>query len=181
MSEPPLERLFKRAGLQPWPQLFHAMRASRETELAKQFPIHAVTAWRGNTPRIALKHYLQVTDADFERAAETSDKGGAERGSRWAQNTAQSRRGTNGGESHSSRATSAEFVTCAIPGDTQRDSAQMLSGEAGIRTLGQVAPTLVFKTSALDRSATSPVSRSLPARAFRARAPDSRAAPGDRI
>jgi integrase len=29
------ERLVKRAGLQPWPRLFHAMRASRETELAK--------------------------------------------------------------------------------------------------------------------------------------------------
>jgi hypothetical protein len=28
-----------------------------------------VTAWLGNTPRIALKHYLQVTDADFARAA----------------------------------------------------------------------------------------------------------------
>lgn len=31
-----------------------------------------------------------------------------------------------------------------------------ISGEAGIRTLGRVSPTLVFKTSAIDRSATSP-------------------------
>ncbi len=33
---------------------------------------------------------------------------------------------------------------------------RFFSGEAGIRTLGRVTPTLVFKTSALDRSATSP-------------------------
>lgn len=124
-----LERLLKRAGLQPWPRLFHAMRASRETELAKQYPIHVVTAWLGNTPRIALKHYLQVTDSDFERAAETSYKGGAESGARCAQNTAQPRRAANGGESHSSRATPAELVTCAAPADIQRDSAQVLSGE----------------------------------------------------
>jgi hypothetical protein len=52
------------------------MRASRETELAKDYPIHVVTAWLGNTPRIAMKHYLQVTDDDFERAAQ----GGAECG-----------------------------------------------------------------------------------------------------
>jgi hypothetical protein len=28
------ERIVKRTGLTPWPKLFHAMRASRETELA---------------------------------------------------------------------------------------------------------------------------------------------------
>jgi len=38
------KRLIKRAGLTPWPRLFHAMRASRETELAKEFPIHVVTS-----------------------------------------------------------------------------------------------------------------------------------------
>ena len=68
------ERIVKRAGLQPWPRLFHDMRASRETELAKEYPIHVVTSWLGNTPRIALKHYLQVTDADFERAAGVTGK-----------------------------------------------------------------------------------------------------------
>ena len=71
-------------GLKPWPRLFHAMRASRETELAKDYPIHVVTAWSGNTPRIAMKHYLQVTDDDFERAAQ----GGAEYGAQVAQNAA---------------------------------------------------------------------------------------------
>ena len=51
------------------------MRASRETELAQDgFPIHTVTAWLGNTPRIALKHYLTVTDDDFDRATGRSAK-----------------------------------------------------------------------------------------------------------
>lgn len=79
------ERIVKRAGLEPWPRLFHAMRASRETELAKEYPIHVVTAWLGNTPRIALKHYLTVTDADFEQAT----KGSAESSANVAQNRAQ--------------------------------------------------------------------------------------------
>ena len=79
------ERLLKRAGLKPWPKLFHAMRASRETELAKTYPIHVFTSWLGNTPRIAMKHYLQVTDDDFERASQS----GAESGALVAQNAAQ--------------------------------------------------------------------------------------------
>jgi len=62
------DKIVKRAGLQPWPKLFHALRSSRETELAQEFPIHVVTAWLGNTPSIALRHYLLTTDGDFDRA-----------------------------------------------------------------------------------------------------------------
>jgi integrase len=69
------ERLLKRAGLQPWPRLFHNLRASRETELASEYPIHVVTAWMGNTPRIAMKHYLQVTDDDFQKAIVGAESG----------------------------------------------------------------------------------------------------------
>ena len=61
--------IIRRAGLEPWPKLFHALRSSRETELARQFPIHVVTGWLGNTPAIALRHYLLTTDEDFQRAA----------------------------------------------------------------------------------------------------------------
>jgi len=55
--------------MEAWPRLFHALRASRETELAAEYPIHVVTAWLGNTPRIAMKHYLMATESDFQRAA----------------------------------------------------------------------------------------------------------------
>ncbi len=64
-----MEKMIRRAGLTPWPRLFHNMRASRETELTERFPVHVVTAWLGNTPEIARKHYLQVTDAHFQEAA----------------------------------------------------------------------------------------------------------------
>ena len=54
------------------------MRSSRETEIADHYPIHTVCAWQGNTPRIALRHYLQVKPDDFRRAADDTVKSGAE-------------------------------------------------------------------------------------------------------
>ena len=60
--------IIKRAGVSPWPKIFQNLRASRETELANQFPLHVVTEWLGNTPSVATKHYLQVTDAHYEEA-----------------------------------------------------------------------------------------------------------------
>ena len=56
------------AGIEPWERLFQNLRASRETELANEYPLHVVTAWMGNTEKVASKHYLQVTDAHFEQA-----------------------------------------------------------------------------------------------------------------
>ena len=63
-----LLRIISRAGLTAWPRLFHNLRASRETELVREHPIHVVCAWIGNSERVARKHYLQVTDIDFEKA-----------------------------------------------------------------------------------------------------------------
>lgn len=34
----------------------------------RDHPIHVVTAWLGNTPSVAMKHYLQVVEDDFQRA-----------------------------------------------------------------------------------------------------------------
>lgn len=65
-----LERIIEKAGLKPWPRLFQNLRSTRETELSRKYPIHTVCAWIGNSPNVAHKHYLQVTDADFEQAAE---------------------------------------------------------------------------------------------------------------
>jgi hypothetical protein len=66
-----LPRILKRAGVEAWPKLFHNLRATRQTERSKNHPSHVVCAWLGNSPRIAHKHYLQVTDADFDAAAGT--------------------------------------------------------------------------------------------------------------
>jgi integrase len=64
-----LKKLAK-AGISPWKRLFHSMRASRQTELERQFPLHVVCSWLGNTEAIAKKNYLLVTDSDFELAIE---------------------------------------------------------------------------------------------------------------
>lgn len=44
------------------------MRASCESDLARQFPLAVVAKWLGNTQAVAMRHYVDVTDADFERA-----------------------------------------------------------------------------------------------------------------
>jgi integrase len=72
-----LERIITRAGLQSWPKLFQNLRSTRETELVAKFPLHVVTAWLGNTAAVAAKHYLQVTEADFNRAVESGAESGA--------------------------------------------------------------------------------------------------------
>ena len=58
----------KKAGVVPWARLFHSMRASRQTELEQQHPLHVVCKWLGNSPSIAQKSYLLVTDADVAKA-----------------------------------------------------------------------------------------------------------------
>ncbi len=63
-------KIIKRAGLVAWPRAWHNLRSSRQTELTEKFPSHVVTAWLGNSERIAEKHYLQVLDSHFARAAQ---------------------------------------------------------------------------------------------------------------
>ena len=63
-----LRGIIHKAGLAPWPKLFHNLRASRQTELEADFPTHVVCAWLGNSKQVAEEHYLQVRDEDFARA-----------------------------------------------------------------------------------------------------------------
>lgn len=70
-----LIRFIRRAGLEPWPKLFNNLRSSCQTELEEHFPSHVVCAWLGNSERIAREHYLQVTDAHFERAIRSGAQG----------------------------------------------------------------------------------------------------------
>ena len=65
-----LHRIIKSAGLKPWPKAWHNLRASRETELAAEYPIHVVCAWIGNSTLVASRHYLQVREEDFRRASD---------------------------------------------------------------------------------------------------------------
>lgn len=65
-----LKKIIRRAGLKEWPKLFQNMRASCETDLNQIFPTHVVAAWLGHSPKVAVKHYLQVTDANFDKAVQ---------------------------------------------------------------------------------------------------------------
>jgi integrase len=67
-----LHKMIRRAGLKPWPKPFHAMRASFETELVEMVPVQTAAAWLGNSPKIAMKHYLRVMPEHAEKARNTS-------------------------------------------------------------------------------------------------------------
>ncbi|MCA9295077.1 MAG: site-specific integrase, partial [Phycisphaerales bacterium] len=64
-----MNRIILNAGIEPWPKTFQNLRSTRETELCENNPIHRVCAWLGNSPTVAARHYLQVTDEDFDRAS----------------------------------------------------------------------------------------------------------------
>lgn len=65
-------KIITRAGVKPWPRLFHNMRASCATDWCERFPGHVVASWLGHSPLIAAKHYLQVRDSHFDAAAGNS-------------------------------------------------------------------------------------------------------------
>lgn len=127
-----LERLLARAGLKKWPRLFHAMRASRETELAKEYPLHVVTAWLGNTPRIAMRHYLQVVEADFEKA----QKSGANSGVQAVQKAVQRPSAAIREQPQENETTPCDTRGCTKAYDGLPGLTGIISGEDRIRTCG---------------------------------------------
>lgn len=66
-------RILRRAGVQQWPKLFVNLRSNRETELNNEFPQHMGCKWLDNSPTVAMKHYLQITDAHFGAAVGHAD------------------------------------------------------------------------------------------------------------
>jgi len=86
-------RIIRKAGEQPWPKPWHNLRATRQTELAERYPIHVVCAWLGNSRAVAQEHYLQITDAHFERALRERAQGTGEQAT---QNATQYTPGTAG-------------------------------------------------------------------------------------
>jgi integrase len=64
-----MKRLCLRAGVEPWPMFFNAMRSSRQTELVDRYPLHVVCGWLGNSQVVAARHYLQITEQHFQNAA----------------------------------------------------------------------------------------------------------------
>ena len=65
--------LLKKVGMDPWPRLFHNMRASMETDWHNAGnPMHAVNQWVGHSGTVAVNNYLKVRDEDFEKGRQVS-------------------------------------------------------------------------------------------------------------
>ena len=74
LREPMLD-ILKRAKIEPWPKLFHAMRASCETDLvAANYHLKDVTVWMGHSYKVAEKHYLRQQEEEFNRAIKSGAK-----------------------------------------------------------------------------------------------------------
>jgi len=81
-------KIVKRAGVEPWPRLFHNLRASCQTDLEQTFPSYIVCAWMGNSESVAKAHYLQVLPQHFADAIQGNVKcnvNRSETGEIWAE------------------------------------------------------------------------------------------------
>jgi len=78
------EKIVRRAGIETWPRLFHNLRASRETELVETYPVQVVTSWLGNTPSVAMRHYLMTTNEHFEAAVKGDETKAAQKAAQQA-------------------------------------------------------------------------------------------------
>ena len=83
-----MARCIQLAKVAEWPRVFHNLRASRQTELEDEWPSHVVNGWMGNSEKVSRKHYLQITDGHFEKAAGGGAKIGAADGRNPSQRTA---------------------------------------------------------------------------------------------
>jgi integrase len=136
------EKIIRRAGLTPWPRLFHNLRSSRQTELCESFPSHVVCAWLGNSPDIAAEHYLQVTTEHFDRA--TGEKKAAQKAAQYPAVTT--------GSAQDSKTETSDFPKNTKPYDSAQKEKRM-----GRDSNPRCLRTPVFKTGALNHSATHPI------------------------
>ena len=76
------KKIIARAGVDVWPKPFQNLRSSRQTELEQVYPTYVVCRWLGNTPKVAHRHYLTLTEEHYKRAVEngglTGDKLGTQ-------------------------------------------------------------------------------------------------------
>jgi integrase len=122
-------RIVKRAGLTPWPRVFHNLRASRETELVESYPLQVVTDWLGNTPKVAMRHYLMTTDEHFAAAVKGDDPAAEGLTGEAAQNAAQQAHAGHRGESQPNNA--AHKKTPVVLGLASSCDTTQLPGMAG--------------------------------------------------
>lgn len=67
----PFSDILKKAEITPWQKLFHAMRASWETDLYEAgYPAHEIAKWAGHSVAMAVEHYLREREHHRERAVQ---------------------------------------------------------------------------------------------------------------
>jgi integrase len=108
-------KIVRKSGVEPWPRIWHSLRASRESDLVQSFPLAIVTKWLGNTPSVALRPYVDPTEAAFEqaRAWQPARAGGARSGAPAAQKAAQQAAARPRKDSHDPSKTSMELGNLA--------------------------------------------------------------------
>ncbi len=122
-------RIVDRAGLKTWPRLFHNLRASRETELVETYPLQVVTDWLGNTPKVAMRHYLMTTDEHFAAAVKGDEQAAEVVTGEAAQKAAQQAHAGRRGESQPTNA--AHKKTPVLLGLASSCESTQLAGMAG--------------------------------------------------
>ena len=65
----PFNVIAVRAGIGKIPRPFDNMRASRATEIHREFGEKAESVWLGHSKKIATECYLMITDEDYDTAA----------------------------------------------------------------------------------------------------------------
>jgi len=121
------EKIIRRAGVEPWSRVWHSLRASCESDLAQSFPLATVTKWLGNTPSVAMRHYVDATESAFEKGKQWTpaapEKSGAKSGALEAQKAAQRVHAGNRRESHASDENATNHGVCATSNDSPQNSA----------------------------------------------------------
>ncbi len=62
-------KIILRAGIEPWPRIFHNLRASLLTDVATKFPPHLIKEFFDASPEVAMRHYQQILPSHVTTAA----------------------------------------------------------------------------------------------------------------
>jgi len=140
-------RILRHAGIDPWPRIFHNLRATRQTELTRTVPAHVVAAWMGNSAQTAAKHYLHAIDDDFTAHSyrQPADSSGQKETREAAQKAA-----------HSTKTAQKAAQTCCETGEHTGTLKAEYSGQNGTNSPSQPMSTKCLVLRGLGDGSNSP-------------------------
>ena len=130
-----LLRILRRVDMKPWPLPFINLRSSCQTDFTQEFSEYIVNQWIGNSQAVARRHYLQVTEDHFARAAKHFSMGSTnsvQLDRRAAHNPAQQAAAGSGMEMKSTSHSTSKHGTSSAPSVSLQNHAQSISGWGGI-------------------------------------------------